>query len=223
LSQSDHGHEHRHPAARSGPRFIVFCLVEFIGGIATLNSALVTSALHDLFDGISMSYSGVLDERWARRKDHKSYCTRRGQLGIANALVGPLVSALGLLVEHSGVISRTDMLVAVIIGSVSLGLNSLGIVETLHHHSRLKLGYLAHFAQDAIGSVVVIVSAILAYSLNRPRYVWFGSLIIVGVTLAIGLIAALHTYWMIHHRAENHDHKHESPEEHRCHSQSAAS
>jgi Co/Zn/Cd efflux system component len=139
------------------------------------------------------------------------------------ALLIPAASALGLLVESDRSISVTDLTIAVIIGAISLTLNLWGLIATRRRHHLLRLGVLAHFVEDSIGSIVVIVTSSLAYVYQTPRYNWIGSLIIIGVTLSVGVIAALHTAIKIGHREPRHDHLSEPTEEHELHSPTATS
>ena len=217
-----HGHNHVHPASRSGPRFLIFCLAELISGVVIANSSLVTSAIHDLFDGISLTISGRLDHHWGESLDHKTYCTKLGRLGIANALVGPAVSALGLLVESRAKITKLELEVAVILGVIGLVLNLWGLIETLGH-SRLEHGYLSHFIQDVWVSIAVITGSMLGFYLNMPILLWITSLVIVVTTLIIGLVGAGLTYRTIKHSEDEHPHHLESIEEHLRHSPKAAS
>jgi Co/Zn/Cd efflux system component len=218
---SDHGHHH--PVTSSGYRFLVFCLIELASGIMTANSALVTSGLHDMLDGISMVGTGRFDARWSRSSDHGLYCTSRGLLGVGMAILIPAFSALGLLIESRQRITTVDLIVAITVGGCSLALNLYGLIETRRHHDRLHLGYLSHFAQDALGSVIVITASCWAFTNQEPKIIWYGSIMIIAITGALGIGSAIHTLRTIGHRAENHDHAGETLEEHLNHAHQAAS
>jgi Co/Zn/Cd efflux system component len=216
-------HNHAHPVTRAGFRFLVFSLFEMIAGIVTANSALATSAIHDFLDGISMRLTGRFDERWEMSADHSLYCWGRGSLEITIALFIPVISSLGLLIEPRESISSWALLIVVIVGGISLSLNLISLIQTWRHKGKLHTGYLAHFIQDAIGSIIVIVVSLWAYGADNPQIVWRGSLVIIVSTFVLGLGSAIHTLVKIAHREINHDHEHEPPKFHQYHAQGAAS
>ena len=220
-----HGHDHDddHPVVLAGARFLIFSVVEMLAGIITANTALVTSAIHDFLDGIGMRQTGKFDEKWESSTDHSLYCTSRGLLGIGMALFIPAVSSLGLLVEPRDTISTGALVTALAIGGCSLTLNLVGLFQTWRRHDALHLGYLIHFVEDAIGSMVVIAVSCWAYATGTTRMLWYGSLAIIIATFLLGVGSSIHTLWLIGHRAENHDHRRETPEQHQRHATEAAS
>lgn len=227
---SDHGHDHnhgeaghKHPAAKSGPRFLAFCGVELVFGVLFSNSTLVSSAAHDFVDGISLTASKPLIERWKQHPKHWTYCTKRGLFSIFMAVLGPIASIVGLAVEPHESIAIYGFVITMAIGAVSLTLNLVGFVETLDISSikrfrkegfkktikrqlHIDLGMLIHFFEDSLGSVIIIVMSALAYRYKNPHLLYLGTILIIVSTMALGLWSGIHTLTLIAHREPRHNH-----------------
>ncbi len=236
---SDHGHDHNH-AAKSGPRFLAFCGIELVFGLMFSNSTLVSSAAHDFVDGISLTASKPLIERWKQHPKHWTYCTKRGLFSIFMAVLGPIASIVGLAVEQHESIAVYGFVITMMIGVVSLALNLVGFVETLQLGSiklfreeglkkvmkrqlHIDLGILIHFFEDSLGSIIVIVMSALAFCYNDPPLLYLGTIMIIVSTMVLGLWSGLHTLTLIAHREPRHDHAKETYADHRHHDQTAAS
>jgi len=162
-----------------------FFLVELGGGLYANSLSLVADAFHMLLDAaaLGISYAAVV---MAERPSNpvQTYGYRRAEILAAffNALLLLGLSAVlafkaASRLAHPVPVRDVPMLVIAVIGLAVNGVN----LSLLHHSQRESLNvrsaYL-HVLSDSLGSLVVIVSAVLIRWTGSTRYDALGSLII---------------------------------------------
>ena len=72
----------------------IFCIIEFIGGIYTNSSSILSDAIHDLSDSISIGFS-ILLQKLSLRKPNNEYTYGYARYSIIGALVNLLILSIG--------------------------------------------------------------------------------------------------------------------------------
>jgi len=206
---SAHGHDHNHghfdPSKPVAYVNLAFSLVECVVGILIGNAAVVASSAHDFVDGGGLFATFYLNRHWEGSKKHRLFCTMPKVAGIAIALLGPIASIVGLLIEGPNALTLPFLIAAIAVAVCGIGVNSWSLREMLKDEGK-EDGYRSHFVQDIVGSIIVIVSSVLAYTLHQVDVLVYGTYAIVVVTLTLGSIAARRDYRKIHPEKEHKAH-----------------
>jgi Co/Zn/Cd efflux system component len=200
LSKEGHDHNHGGHFDPSKPVAYVnlsFSIIECIVGVLIGNAAVVASSAHDFVDGGGLFATFYLNRHWKGSTKHLTFCTLPKIAGIAIALLGPIASIIGLLIEGPNALTLPFLIAAITMAIGGIGINAWSLREMLKDPDKQE-GYRSHFVQDIVGSIIVIVSSILAYALHQADVLIYGTYAIVVVTLALGTIAAIRDGKKIH-------------------------
>lgn len=183
-----HGHTHHHEAESSKLATVFwlntgFALVEIVGGVLTNSVAILSDALHDLGDSLSLGVAWYLQRKSGQgRSERFTYGYRRF------SLLGAVVTAMVLLVGSALVIREALTRLAApetpdARGMIGLAL--LGIVVNGAAMFRLRGGdsptervVRLHFLEDVLGWVAVLIGAVV---------MWFADVPILDPLLSIGI------------------------------------
>jgi len=146
-----------------------FTIIEIIGGLWTNSIAIISDALHDLGDSLSLGLSWVLEKYSRKKKDEKySYGYRRYSL--LSALINGLILILGSVYVLSQAIPRIfdpeqpnakGMLFFAIGGVVINGIAALRLRKGRSLNERIIT---LHLLDDILGwAVILIISIIMMF------------------------------------------------------------
>ncbi|MFC3680245.1 cation diffusion facilitator family transporter [Bacterioplanoides pacificum] len=170
-----HSHHHHHDASSSrlGWAFVLnfcFTIIEFIGGWLTNSTAIMSDAVHDLGDSLSIGSAWVLNKLGKKPATHRfSYGFRR--LSLYGALINSLVLIIGSAFVLNEAIPRLfDPVMPHAEGM--LGLALLGVLVNGFAAYRLSAGQTLnekvlnwHLMEDVLGWLaVLIVSVVLMFA-----------------------------------------------------------
>jgi cobalt-zinc-cadmium efflux system protein len=174
-------HDHRHNHGETAAKNIVtafflnlgFAVIELVGGLLTNSVAILSDALHDFGDSISLGVAWALQKRSSKGRDAKfSYGYRRFSLLGSVFLSGVLlVSSIFIVTEAIGRLANPQEVHA----KGMLWLAIAGIVINSAAALRLKKGttlneravYL-HIMEDVMGWVAVLVASMVMIFVNHP-------------------------------------------------------
>ncbi|MCB9812144.1 cation transporter [Candidatus Nomurabacteria bacterium] len=190
MSHDHHGHHH-HGDVRSkkvlfaGILNISFTIIEIIGGILTNSVAILSDALHDLGDSISLITAYVAEKQAERPADAKRTFGYK-RLSLFSALftaVVLLVGSIFILIEAVQRLFAPEPVMPV----GMIGIAVFGIVVNYIAYLRLRGGHSAnekvlslHLLEDVLGWVAVLVGAVIIY---------FTDLYLIDPLLTIGYTA----------------------------------
>lgn len=173
---------------------VSFAIVEFVGGLASNSLALISDAVHNLADAVSILIAFIA-RRMGQKVPTERYTFGFRRFEILSALFNAVVliviygfifvKAFGRLHSHGGVDSRS-MLIIAIIGMVAKFVSLL----ILHRPSRGNLNVRAaymHLLADLLSSFSVIIGGL---AIHFWRVAWVDSVITYGV----GFYILLHTW-----------------------------
>lgn len=191
----NHGHIHKHEVRGKNLVFsillnLLITVAQIVGGIISGSLALISDALHNFSDVLSLSFS-LLAHKLSRRKasiDH-TFGYKRAELIAAfiNAIT-LIVVALFLVYEastrlfHPEPIKSTLVIWLALLGIVVNGSSVLLLKKDSKHNLNMKSAYL-HLLTDMMASVAVLIGGIL-----MKFYQWFWIDSVMTLLIALYLI-----------------------------------
>ena len=171
-----HGHNHRHEGDNAAKNISVafflnlfFVGVELAGGLFTNSIAILSDALHDFGDCLSLAVSWALQKKSTRKRDRRyTYGYRRFSLLGSIFLSGVLfVSALFVLVKAGGRIlnpQEVDAYGMLWIAVVGVLINGVVALRLKRGHSLNERAVFLHIMEDVLGWIAVLtVSAVMMF------------------------------------------------------------
>lgn len=166
MSHSHHHHSHSTKNIRAA--FFLnlgFTILEIIGGSLTNSVAILSDALHDLGDSISLGLAWYL-ENFSKKKASKRYSYGYGRFSLLGALINALVLLVGSVFVLSEAIPRLmnpehsnaqGMILFAIVGILVNGLAALRLKDEQSINARVVA---LHLMEDVLGWVAVLVVGI---------------------------------------------------------------
>lgn len=175
----EHTHHHDHHSEAAGNILVAFILnftfmlVELVGGIITNSIAILSDALHDLGDCISLAIDWGLEKKATKKPDKKySYGYKRFSLLGSVFLCGVLtVSSIFVLVEavkrltSPQAVDAKGMLWLAIAGVV---INGIAAIRMTRGHSLNQEAVFLHMMEDVLGWLGVLVVSIVMMFVELP-------------------------------------------------------
>ncbi len=171
-SGDNHGGATKNIATAFGLNF-GFAIIELVGGLATNSVSILSDALHDLGDSVSLAVAWVLQKRSGKRRDAKfSYGYKRFSLMSSVFLSGVLlVSSIFIVIEAVERLGNPQEVHA----RGMLGLAVLGIAVNGFAALRLEKGtslseraVWLHLVEDVLGWVAVLVVSVVMMIVDHP-------------------------------------------------------
>jgi cobalt-zinc-cadmium efflux system protein len=166
-----HGHHHHHTSDNIRVAFLlnfVFTLLEFIGGALTNSLAIMSDALHDLGDSVSLGLAWYLENKSNQSATNRyTYGYRR--LSLLGALINTVILIVGSLIILAHAVPRilnpepTDaqgMLIFAILGIAVNGIAALRLSRSESMNARVATW---HLLEDALGWVAVLIVSIVLF------------------------------------------------------------
>ena len=169
-----HNHSHTHQITKDiRLAFFLnlsFAILEIFGGLWTNSLAIVSDAVHDLGDSVSLGLAWYL-EKYSHKKSDRAFSYGYRRLSSLAALINTLILFIGSLYVISQAIPRilnpepTDaqgMILFAILGVIVNGLAMIRLVKTSSLNARVVAW---HLLEDALGWVaVLLVSVVLLFT-----------------------------------------------------------
>ena len=145
---------------------LFFSIFEFVGGIITHSNAIVSDAIHDMGDALSIGIAFILEKKSKQKPDHKyTYgYTRYSVIGSFITTIVLLISSV-LVIWHSieRIMNPVDinyngMILFAIVGIIA---NSFAAFITREGDSLNQKTVRLHMLEDVLGWIVVLIGAIV--------------------------------------------------------------
>lgn len=163
-----HQHNHQEGVSELRTAFLLnfgFTLIELFGGFWTNSVAILSDAVHDLGDSVSLGIAWVLQSISFRGRDSRfSYGYRR--FSLLGALISTLILIAGSIVVLTRALPRLlhpepahapGMLLFAIVG---VTMNGLAALRLRHSHSMNARMAALHLLEDILGWVAVLIVSI---------------------------------------------------------------
>ncbi|WP_429971440.1 cation diffusion facilitator family transporter [Fructilactobacillus sp. Tb1] len=168
-------HEHEHNNELSGKRFFevtvlnaVITIVEFLGGIFSGSLSLLSDAIHNLGDSLSIVFSygaHVISQR--KQTKTNTYGFKRAQIisALFNSIFLVIISIFLIVeaidrIQHPEKVDGVIMLIVAVVGTLANVLSTMLLSKGAKNNLNMKATYL-HLLSDALSSMGIIVGAIL--------------------------------------------------------------
>lgn len=185
-----HHHHHQHSNNIKVAFFLnlSFTIIEIIGGLMTNSMAILSDALHDLGDSLSLGIAWFL-EKVAGRKADDAFTFGYGRFSLLGALINSLVIVIGsfFILYHTvprllnpEPVHAPGMLFLSIIG---ITINGLAVLRLKRGTSLNERVVSWHLMEDVLGWVVVLIASVILLFVDAPIIDPILSLLIMGYIL----------------------------------------
>ncbi len=172
MAHSHHQHHHHHESDAEKNILTVFFLnlffviIEIVGGIVTNSIAILSDAVHDIGDCLSLAVSWTLQKKSSQSRDNRySYGYKRYSLLGSIFLSGVLcVSSIFILIKACArlfapeTVDAHGMLWLAILGIV---VNGAAAFKVKGSHSLNERAVYLHIMEDALGWAAVLVASVV--------------------------------------------------------------
>ncbi|MEQ9166578.1 MAG: cation diffusion facilitator family transporter [Fulvivirga sp.] len=172
----DHGHHHHHGTGNIKVAFflnLAFTIIEVIGGLLTNSMAILSDALHDFGDSISLGLSWYFQKVSQKHKDKKySYGYKR--FSLIGALVNSIILFIGSIFILTETIPRIynpqtpDALGMIWLAILGVVINGAAVFRLKKGESINEKVVSLHLLEDVLGWVAVLIGAIVMYFYDLP-------------------------------------------------------
>ena len=145
---------------------LCFSIFEIVGGLFTNSIAIVSDAVHDFGDSISIGASYLLEKKSKKKPDNK-YTYGYTRYSVLGAIITNTILILGsILVIYNAItriinpeeINHNGMIIFAIIGTI---VNIIAAYATKEGESLNQKAVNLHMLEDVLGWLVVLVGAII--------------------------------------------------------------
>lgn len=195
---SHHTHSHHHPEPYTGNLRVafflnlLFAIIEVVGGFMTNSVAILSDALHDFGDSLSLGLAWYFQKLSGKGRDEKySYGYRR--FSILGAIISAIILIIGSVFIIAEAIPRfadpeevnaQGMIWLALLGIVVNGFAALKLQKGTSLNERMVS---FHLLEDVFGWLAVLIGAILMHYFDLP---WIDPFL----SLVISLVIVYHVY-----------------------------
>ncbi len=172
-----HHHEHRHEDVKNiKTAFFLnlsFTIIEFIGGVLTNSMAILSDAVHDLGDSISLGLAWYF-QKVAKRPRNKEYTYGYKRFSLLGAVINSVILIGGSVLILVHAIPRLfnpqqpnveGLLLLAVLGVVVNGMAVLRLRKGTSINERVVS---LHLLEDVLGWLAVLVGAGIMYFVDAP-------------------------------------------------------
>jgi cobalt-zinc-cadmium efflux system protein len=167
-----HSHSHSHDSEKNiGVAFFLnfsFTIIELIGGIFTNSIAIISDAIHDFGDSISLALAWYF-QKISKRSGNKLYSYGYKRFSLLGAMITSIVLVVGSIIILTEAIPRIlepqetnakGMFVLAIIGIIA---NGIAVLRTRKGSSINERVVSLHLLEDVLGWIAVLVGSVLIH------------------------------------------------------------
>ncbi|OEH92765.1 cation diffusion facilitator family transporter [Bacillus solimangrovi] len=167
------GHHHHHHASTGNIKvaFLLnfsFTIIEFIGGLLTNSMAIMSDALHDLGDSLSLGLSWYF-QNLSKKEGNNTFSFGYRRFSLLAALINSIILLLGSMFILKEAIPRiwspeetnaTGMALLAVLGIL---VNGAAVFKLKSGHSMNERVVTLHLLEDVLGWVAVLIVSIMLY------------------------------------------------------------
>ncbi len=182
-----------------------FCIFEFIGGAFTGSTAIVSDAVHDLGDAVSIGISYLLEQKGSRQTDEKErerYSHIGGVLTSGVLVVGSVAAIINAFrrILNPVEVNYDGMLIFALVG---VAVNSAAAFFT-HGGENMNIRAVnLHMLEDVLGWVTVLIGA---FVMKVTDFVYIDPIMSVAVAVFILISAVKNLKGGHSHHSHEHHH-----------------
>jgi cobalt-zinc-cadmium efflux system protein len=173
---SGHGHHHVHSTGNIALAFFLntsFAVIELVGGILTNSVAILSDALHDFGDSLSLGAAWYFEKK-SQKGRTSAYTYGYQRFSLLGAFINSIVLIVGSIfiikeaverVFHPEVANYKGMLLLAILG---IAVNGVAMLRLKKGDSINEKVVSLHFLEDVLGWVAVLIGALIMLFFNAP-------------------------------------------------------
>lgn len=167
---SNHNHIHNHTNTTKNLRTVfflnfAFTVFEIIGGILTNSIAIISDALHDLGDSLSIGLAWFL-EKYSQKKSDSKYTYGYGRFSLLGALINAVVLIIGSTFVLANAIPRiinpetTNAEGMILFAIIGVAVNGAAVFKLKDEGSMNARIMMLHLLEDVLGWIAILAVAI---------------------------------------------------------------
>jgi cobalt-zinc-cadmium efflux system protein len=172
----NHSHGHAHATKNIKVAFflnLVFTIIEIIGGIMTNSVAILSDAVHDLGDSLSLGLAWYFQNYSKKERTH-SYSYGYGRFSLLGAIINSVVLVVGSIFIFIEAIPRLispeqpdpqGMMILAVLGVIFNGAAVLKLQKGSSINERVVS---LHLLEDALGWIAVLIGSIIMHFFELP-------------------------------------------------------
>ncbi len=150
-----------------------FALLELVGGILVNSISVLSDAVHDFGDALSIAFSWILDKKSTQKANDK-YTYGYLRFSVLGALINTVILSIGCIVMLSNAIPRIinpeqvnhgGMMLLAVLG---IAVNSIAAYKTAKGQSISEKVVSLHLIEDILGWASVLICSVLMKLFNLP-------------------------------------------------------
>ncbi|MDR1735593.1 MAG: cation diffusion facilitator family transporter [Oscillospiraceae bacterium] len=167
-----HGHEHNHGhGGHIGTAFflnLAFTVIELVGGIFTNSVAIVSDAVHDFGDSLSLGLAWYF-QRLSHKGSTGKYTYGYKRFSLLGAIINSVVLVLGSAYILSESIPRffapqeTDAVGMFVLSIVGIAINGVAVLRTRKARSINERIVSLHLLEDVLGWAAVLTGSVIMH------------------------------------------------------------
>ena len=176
---NSHNHIHSHTNTTKNLRTVfflnfAFTVFEIVGGVLTNSIAIISDALHDLGDSISIALAWFLEKYSHKKRDNK-YTYGYGRFSLLGALINAVVLIIGSTFVLANAIPRiikpetTNAEGMILFAIVGVLVNGVAVFKLKDEESMNARVMMLHLLEDVLGWMAILAVAITL--LFWPNYI----------------------------------------------------
>lgn len=174
----DHNHLHSHDTGAGNLRaaFIInllFAGIELVGGLYTNSVAILSDALHDFGDSLSLGAAWYLQKK-AKQPEDATYKYGYRRFSILGAIINSIVLTIGSIFVIKEAVARlsepqqTDAKGMLILAILGIFFNTIAMLRLKKGSSLNERVVSLHFLEDILGWIAVLIGALVMVFYNVP-------------------------------------------------------
>ena len=191
-----HGHHHQHDTKNISTAFflnLAFTIIEIIGGLMTNSVAIMSDALHDLGDSLSLGLAWYF-QKVAKKGRDKTFSYGYKRFSVLGAMINAIVLVVGSVFILQETIPRLwqpetpnvqGMFWLAILGIV---VNGAAVLKLQKGTSLNEKVISLHLLEDVLGWAAVLVGSVLMYFFDLPI---IDPLLSIGIAIFILLLHSM--------------------------------
>ncbi|MFV0390585.1 MAG: cation diffusion facilitator family transporter [Paludibacteraceae bacterium] len=181
MSETKHTHSHNHSHDHGDVKNIKvafflnfgFAVIEIIGGFLTNSVAILSDAVHDLGDSLSLGLSWYF-QKFSQKKSDKVYTYGYKRFSLLGALINSLVLVVGSILILTEAVPRIfnpqeahpqGMMLLAVLG---IAINGFAMLRLSRGNSLNEKVVSLHLLEDVLGWIAVLIGSIIMYFWDAP-------------------------------------------------------
>ncbi len=175
------GHHHHHHGHGQDTKNIkvaffinlVFTIIEIVGGILTNSVAILSDAIHDLGDSLSLGLAWYF-QNYSKRERSSSYSYGYGRFSLLGAIINSIVLVVGSIFILTEAIPRLiapeqpDTVGMIVLGVLGVLFNGAAVLRLKKGTSINERIVALHLLEDVLGWVAVLIGSVVMHFYDIP-------------------------------------------------------